>query len=276
MKKFSALIFFAFLLLPQAFISAQTNAGFVPANIWYSKDPFEEGDKIQIYTLVFNPDIRELSGNVSFFDKNTLLGKKSITVPPKGVKDISINWTVTAGDHTIFAKLENARFLVSTGKYEDVYLAENQTDSSERTVSKKVVPKKTIEESAPSDGAITEKIDQTLGSIEQTIAASTPKVLSVPILGTANALESARESMSSGIESKKEAVKGNIETLKKQESSKETKEGSKPSAVIKPLKYAELFLFTLLAFIFGHKIIFYGVLLVIFFYLLRYIYRLVL
>src|SRR3989338_5661631 len=44
-----------------------SNAGFVPGNIWYSLDPFLEGDKIKIYTLIFNPDPRELSGTVIFF-----------------------------------------------------------------------------------------------------------------------------------------------------------------------------------------------------------------
>jgi len=52
-----------------------SNAGFVPGNIWYSLDPFLEGDKIKIYTLIFNPDPRELSGTVVFFDNSVFLGK---------------------------------------------------------------------------------------------------------------------------------------------------------------------------------------------------------
>src|ERR1035437_2096929 len=101
-KKYILILSFLILILfPLYKISAQTsNVGFIPANIWYSKDPFEEGDKIKIYTLVFNPDSRELSGTVLFFDDTVFLGKQDFVVPAKGVKTISIDWTVIAGDHT--------------------------------------------------------------------------------------------------------------------------------------------------------------------------------
>ncbi len=138
LRKIGIILFLIFSLLPMEKISAQSpNTGFVQANLWYSKDPFEEGDKIKIYTFIFNPDARELSGIVVFFDKTVLLGKKEFTIPAKTANDVSIDWTVTAGDHTIFGKIENAKFLVSAGKYEEVYIAENETEKSSRTVSKK-------------------------------------------------------------------------------------------------------------------------------------------
>ena len=90
-KKFLIFLFLT-LLFPINKISAEiANVGFIPDNIWYSKDPFFEGDKIKIYTLIFNPDGRELSGTVSFFDKTILLGKKDFRVSGNGVKDISID-----------------------------------------------------------------------------------------------------------------------------------------------------------------------------------------
>ena len=115
-KKVSIVLFLIFSLFPIQKIFAQnSNTGFVPGNIWYSKDPFEEGDKIKIYTFIFNPDARELSGTVIFFDKTVLLGKKDFIILSKSANDISIDWTVTAGDHTIFGKIENAKFLISKG-----------------------------------------------------------------------------------------------------------------------------------------------------------------
>src|ERR1035437_1568488 len=142
MKKVAIVLFLILSIFPIYKIHAQTsNAGFVPSNIWYSKDPFEEGDKIKIYTLVFNPDSRELSGTVTFFDVNVFLGKQDFVVPAKGVKTISIDWTVIAGDHTIFGKIENAKFLVSKGKYEEIYLSENETEKSSRSVAKKIIIK---------------------------------------------------------------------------------------------------------------------------------------
>src|SRR3989338_8628539 len=144
LKKIGTILFLIFSLLPIQKIFAQdSNAGFVPGNIWYSQDPFEEGDKIKIYTLIFNPDERELSGTVIFFDSSVFLGKKDFTASAKGIKDVSIDWTATVGDHNIFGKIENSRFLVSGEKsertYEDVYLSGNETSKSSRRVNKKIV-----------------------------------------------------------------------------------------------------------------------------------------
>ena len=135
LKKVGIFLILIFSIVPIQSIFAQVpNVGFIPANIWYSKDPFQEGDKIKVYTLVYNPAERELSCTVIFFDNTTLLGTKNITVSAKSVKDASIDWTVTAGEHVIFAKIENAKFLISKDNYEEVYLAENKTEESKRSV----------------------------------------------------------------------------------------------------------------------------------------------
>jgi hypothetical protein len=275
-KKIGLLIAVLFLIVPILKISAQTNAGFVPANIWYSKDPFEEGDKIQIYTLIFNPDARELSGTVSFFDKSTLLGKKNVTVPPKGVKDISINWTATAGDHTIFAQIENTKFLVSSGKYEEVRLEENKTDESKRSVDKKIVEEKKNDtkdgEDAPFTEKVADKVDQTVSSITDKIAESTPSFISVPLIASANALEKLRTSVGGATEAKKTDIKADIQKL---DSVKKSDDGKKPSLVLKPWKYVELFFMTIFSFIFNHKFIYYILFFALLMWVLRYIYRLV-
>ena len=49
LKRIGIVLFLIFFLLPNHNLRAQdSNAGFVPGNIWYSQDPFEEGDKIKI------------------------------------------------------------------------------------------------------------------------------------------------------------------------------------------------------------------------------------
>ena len=137
MRKFFLIILIIFSILPLSKIDAQdTNVGFVKGNIWYSQDPFQEGDKIKIYTMIFNPDEREFSGTVVFFDNTILLGKKDFVLKGNGVMSIYINWTVNAGDHTIFAKIEKAKFLISEGKYEEVYIANNETERNSRNISK--------------------------------------------------------------------------------------------------------------------------------------------
>jgi len=284
LKKIGIVLFLVLFLFPLAKIQAETsNAGFIPANIWYSKDPFQEGDKIKIYTLIFNPDSRELSGTVNFFDKTVFLGKKDFKVPAKGVKDISIDWTATVGDHTIFGKIENAKFLVSKDKYEVAYLAKDETEQSKRTVSKKIIPKET---STDSNSELNTNNPGQIESIRNLIVEKTPDFIAKPISATAIAIEGFRESVGTASENKKQEIKVELKNL--DENSKivtdktaelennvtptnlQTKLVSEnKSSFLKPFKYVELFALTLASGIFNNKLIFYGILVVGIFLIFR-------
>lgn len=264
MKNFGIILLLIFSLLPLNKINAQTtNAGFIPSNIWYSKDPFEEGDKIKIYTLIFNPDTRELSGTVNFYDKTTLLGKKTFTVASKAVKDISIDWTVDAGNHNIFAKIEGAKFLISAGKYENIVLTENQTEESSRTISKKIVPKlpDTLENIA-TDGQISK--------VQNVILENTPDFIAKPIIGVVNSLEELRENAGTSSKNKKEEISNQIKALDNAEAPADPESNSK---LQKPLKYIELFFLTIFSIVLNNKWVFYITLALVIFFLIRFIWH---
>lgn len=267
-KKYIGIIIFLILFIfPIYKLSAQTtNAGFVQANIWYSKDPFEEGEKIQIYTLIFNPDLRELSGTVLFFDKTILLGKKNFTITAKAAKAISIDWTATIGDHKIFAKIENAKFLISAGKYEDVYLTENQTNESLRTVNKKIIPDPTAPKTTTTDGGQVQ-------NIEKFIIEKTPDFISKPMVLGAETMEGFRSSIRGALENKKGKVQTEIKILSENKTPEDAK--SKNNPVLKPFKYVELFIISFVSFILNNRFLFYGILIFVTFFLLRYLWRLI-
>ena len=244
-----------------------TNAGFVPGNIWYSIDPFSEGDKIKIYTMVFNPDSRELSGTVIFFDNGAFLDKKNFTAPPKGVKDISIDWTATVGDHIIFGKIENARFLVSKDKYEEVYLAESETSKSSRTVIKKIITK------VPDVTSNTESVIPVLESIkniERIIESKVPESVTKSVNITANTVDGLRSSMATMSKDKKEEVQNDIKVLNDTKTST-----ASTGKFIKPFKYVELFFLSFFSFILNNKFIFYSILIITVGLILRYIWNLI-
>ena len=223
LKKITTILFLIFSLLPIQKIFAQdSNTGFVSGNIWYSKDPFEEGDKIKIYTFIFNPDSRELSGTVIFFDKTVLLGKKDFTIPAKTANDVSIDWTVTAGGHIIFGKIENAKFLISEGKYEEVYLAENETERSSRAVSKKIISKETdmIKGAAP------------VSELKKIIEEKTPNFIAEPIVSTVSTLEEFRINTNIASDNKKEEIKSEIKILDAKKTT--SKENTKTNPFLKP------------------------------------------
>ena len=267
LKKIGIVLFLIFSLFPIQKIFAQdSNTGFVSGNIWYSKDPFEEGDKIKIYTFIFNPDSRELSGTVIFFDKTVLLGKKDFTLPTKTANDISIDWTITVGDHIVFAKIENAKFLVSKGKYEEVYLAENETEKSSRTVSKKITSKSESSNINPETTAGT-----TVSDIKKIIEEKTPNFIAEPIASTINTLEEFRINTNIASDNKKEEIKNEIKALDAKKNA--SQENVKTNPLLKPFKYVEVFLLAIFSLILNNKILFYGVLAIIVFFILRFIWK---
>ncbi|HNW71889.1 MAG TPA: hypothetical protein PKZ36_03290 [Candidatus Paceibacterota bacterium] len=274
-KKIIVFLFLIFSLFPLQKVFAETeNIGIIPANIWYSEDPFEEGQKVKIYTVVYNPSDKQLSGTVVFFDDDVFLGKKDFSVASKSIKDVSIDWTVTVGDHIIFAKIENAKFLISEGKYEEVYIAENKTEESKRTVSKKIDVKKSTSDT--SDSSI-------VSTVKNTIEENTPAVVTETANNVIEKLEDTREKAATYSDEKKQEVKKEIEVLKEKEAnsqnvSTDTKKDSEKvdssNKLLKPLKYLELFFLNLFSLIFNTKILFYIVLIAVVFLILRFIWNL--
>ncbi len=269
MKRIWLILLLILILLPFKINAQSSNAGFVPGNIWYSKDSLEEGDKIKIYTVLFNPDTREFSGTVIFFDKNTFLGKKNFTIGSRTVKDISIDWTVTVGDHTIFAKIENAKFLISSNKYEEVFLAGNQSEESKISINKKIIVK---DNTVDSNETILDRGSESIKNLGKMIEEKTPEIIAKPIIATASGIENFRENIGDASKNTKEAIKKEFESMKNTQNSEKTVENGKLST---PFKYIKLFFFSLISFIFNSKLIFYGLLLGIIFFLLRYLWHLI-
>ncbi len=259
-----------------SFAQNSSNAGFIPSNIWYSKDPFEEGDNIKIYTLVFNPDSRQLSGSVLFFDNDVLLGKKTFVAGASQVAQVGLSWKATLGDHVIFAKIENTKFLTSSGSSVDVYLAENESDKSKRTVNKKILNQVNDSISNAKDTAqsVATSADTQATSIADTIKEKTPDFIAKPILYVANGIESFRESTDNKISNTKDKIKADIQKIK--DSVNGTTANAKTSgknALSKPFEYVKLFFTAILSAILDFKILFYGLSALLLFFIFRFIWR---
>ena len=268
-KKFSLFLFLILFLFPTGKILAQTtNAGFVPGNIWYSEDPFSEGDKIKIYTLIFNPDTRKFSGTVDFFDNSTLLGTKAFNVGATSTEDIYINWTVTAGSHEIYGEIQNAKFLTANGTYVDANLTQTETSKSSRTVTAKVVTQNITNGINSVNGAFNSSINsiQNIGSTAKNII---PNVITQAFINTTNSIDGFRTNTSVMLQNAQDQTKNNINSLN---NTKDTSTSSINSNDFqKPFEYVALFFLTILSFIFKYKLLFYIVVILLILYVLRYI-----
>jgi len=272
-KKIGIILFLIFFFVPMGRLLAQTtNAGFVPGNIWYSEDPFSEGDKIKIYTLIFNPDTRKFSGTVDFFDNSTLLGTKNFNVAATSTEDIYISWTVTAGDHQIYGQIQNAKFLTSSGTYIDANLTQNQTSKSSRTVASKVVAQNINNGINTVDGTFNNALSsiQNLGNTAKNILPS-----SVPQLVTTvtNTLDGLRSNLETTVDNAQKQTQNNIDSFKNTKTS--STNSINTATIQEPFYYVGLYFLTILAFILKYKILFYGIIVVIALVVLRFIWNLI-
>jgi hypothetical protein len=127
------------------------NLGFIPSTlIWYSKDPFFAGDKIRIYSAVFNNSEYDFTGIVEFYDKGTLIGKSEFSVANGGgIRDVWIDWTAIKGSHKISARITNGKISSAEGASEEIVLDTIQTEESERVAEEIPVPVVKKEEAVP-------------------------------------------------------------------------------------------------------------------------------
>ena len=258
MKKFLIILSLVLFVQPSLlFAQSVSNVGLVEHTIWYSKDPFFEGDTIKIYTLLYNSGTSSVSGTVEFYDSETLLGKKDIIIPAQSPKDVSISWTVTTGNHSISAKFLNPTIVVG-GKTQPV--AVDNIISPEQ---KFFVPKKVLSESVPIDVAPTGT--GAFDSLAKKIEPYTPG----PVAKTISAIDSLRDTVTQKIKTSKDTAVEKVDTLKK---AYETKKDSL-TPTQRPLAYISLFFWTLFSFVFSNKIVFYGLWILVLFLIIRFFWR---
>ncbi|HEY4521883.1 MAG TPA: hypothetical protein VJH05_01950 [Candidatus Paceibacterota bacterium] len=134
-------IFFVFLLV-FLFLSqigyAQTktlkNIGFIQDNIWYSKDPFFEGDKIRIYTTVFNGSQYDFKGILEFWAGGKSIGKSNFSLISGAFQVLWADWVAEGGNKKIYASITEAKISLPGGAEEAIILENTKTGEIETFV----------------------------------------------------------------------------------------------------------------------------------------------
>jgi hypothetical protein len=270
---FFACVFALYVLLTFSVARAETPAttGFIPGQIWYSKEVLTEGDTVKIYTAVWNGDSNPLSIHVEFYDKNILLGARDIVVAPVQIEDVSVSWKVTSGDHSISAKITSSSLTVS-GKKQQIVL-DRATTTEDHTFVPLTVK---TSDGTPVLGstAIKTQVDKIALSIENAI----PKSIGTPISNTLNSFDAFRDTTYTQIVTSKNETKKRLDALEssptdaKESTIEEGTSSKSADATQKPIAYIKMFFLSVAAFIFGHKIVFYGIVVFLAFLVLRYLY----
>lgn len=268
-KIISSLVFiFALVLIPNTTRAADTNAGFIPAPIWFSATDLKAGDSITIYSVIYNESAKNLSGAAGFYDGDTLLGTKTITVSAHSTREVSVAWKVTVGDHAIRARFENVKSGTGTGTPETVLYSEtdparftiypdlSSNPFASKTETTTPAPTKTETTTTPSG-----KVEEAKGAIKDTA-------------GTAfSSIDSWRTNIADSLA---ESVKKATAELNKEGATTDPKSSTsteKKSFVSTPFTYVKLFFMKIGSFIFSHGSVFYGLIVLIIILFVRYLIR---
>ncbi len=267
------------LLIPGMLFAATPYTGFVEQPIWFSSDTFIEGETITVHTAVINGSDKTLAGTVEFFDAQTILGSRVISIPAKNIKQVSIDWKVTPGSHLISSRLRDLKI----GSDKSGYTAITASDA-EAVSSKKITVTKKISNQEGEESSDTEN-----GEDETLVDKYVPDDVVSFIEDATTGLEEFRTETAVVIAEKKEKAKEDVhviqEELKNTEPVESTIENTQNALQIpedssskdmlkKPLAFVSLFFYTLLDFIFKTKLLFYGILVFAGFSIVRYLFRL--
>lgn len=124
------LLFFPILLM--ATIENIDDAGFVPGPIWFSKYPVFVGDKVKIYTALYNNSDYKISGEIYFLNNKNEIGVVNFEMMANsGAKNISIDWIASQGEIEIEAEIKNVKIadgqevIVPNVDFENKQIAKN-------------------------------------------------------------------------------------------------------------------------------------------------------
>lgn len=273
MKKLSFIIsflLFGLIFLPN-FVFASSTSGFIPGQIWYSSENFVEGETVNIYTAVWNSGTNPLSVKIEFYDKNVILGTREVTLSPAELKSVYVPWRITLGDHTISAKIVSSSENIS-GTKEKITL-ENTKTSNDRQFVSVTVKNSEGESTSPASDAIKNQIEKTSNEIKSVV----PESVNSSVSSVTSDIDNFRSESYVKVSSAKSDVKDEISYLKEQKNSPTIEEKTQTKSNIEdsikePVAYIKLFLFSVVAFILGNKFVFYAVLILLIFFILKFIY----
>lgn len=256
------------------------NAGFVQSNIWYSKDPFYVGDKVRIYTVIFNGSAYDLTGAVEFLDNGTSLGKTNFSLSSSGrAQDLWIDWKATSGSHTITARLVNVIADGPNGK-QSVSLPGAETGKSERVVDLDPIAKEAqvkIEAQKVSDAHT-----QTLGKVNdalQAVNSTIPAPVKEAASSSMNTIERFRIGEGYQVRLAKEQKQKEITAIQAVEKLALTDKNKTVRSATdtmlntaeKPFAYVVLAILTVLQYFLEWQILFYGVSLYIIYRIIKWV-----
>lgn len=259
MKKYFLFLFILSLVCPFFFARAEiSNAlGFLPDEVWYSEETLKEGKTVDVYAGLWNGTDYLVNTKIEFYDKSTLLGSREVSVESKRLKEVLVSWKVTAGEHSISAKIISPKSVIA-GKEEDLKIKDNTTKNDRLNVS--VVIKDDKGEEVKATEALDGIVDKAGEKVNDILDEDVKEKISVSL----GAVEEYRLEKGEQIKEFEKEAEEKVEQIKSED---EDEQEGLTGAMIK------MYFWKIISFIFENKTVFYIVTIVLAFCVLRAIYR---
>jgi hypothetical protein len=184
------------------------------------------------------------------------------------LKGVFIPWKITSGDHEISAKIISSTVMIS-GKNEKVTLKQTTTSINKQFVS--VVVKNKDGDPVSETDVLKNQLDKASSTISNVV----PENVSTSLSNSFSAIDNLRSNTLTQVDAAKVATQKEIGQVLGTETKNinADKVSNVQDATKKPIAYIKLFLLSAASFILGNKIVFYGILVVLAFLIIRGIYR---
>lgn len=288
MKKYFTVIFFCFaILFPLVTLAAPLPAG-IQGRLWFSQDPLIAGETITVYALVYNSSDSVLDGMIVLYDGATSMNKKPFTIDAHGgSRVLSFPVLISGGTHSFYAVLSDVAMLRADGSTLGIspILSFATTSIEKRTAAKPTVESVTIASSSvpalvsaaqvlatTSAQVVGETLTQISGSAPVTVAAH-----ALPIIGgvetfRAHQAESSLERihvLENTLPVKFAATSSQGKIIKPSTWNYLTSGASTGEMFKTPFRYIQLFLLLLWNFMTAHIFVFYTLVLILLYKIVR-------
>lgn len=259
MKKYILFVLLPFLFCPFFNLRAEivNNLAFMPENVWYSGGELKDGEVVNIHTALWNGLDSKVIAKIDFYDSETLLGTRDLSVEPKNLSEVSISWRVTAGEHYISAKIVSPKSIVD-GVEKDVKVSSNKTKIDRQKIS--VVIKDQEGEEVKTKDALGGILGQAEEKVKDILNEDVEQKVSIGF----EAIEKYRLEKAEQVKGFEEEMKEKIDDIKSKD--EEDQEGLAGYNV-------KFYFWQIIHFIFANKIAFYVVSGLLLLFILRAIYR---
>ncbi len=244
-------------------IPAYATTGFVNSPIWISPEKPNEGQSVTLSAVFHNAETDTISGSILFYDENTLLSEKPITLRPDEVASVTTSFTISAGAHIFSAKTKNLSQISSTGSLEILTVPVATVELPPQFVPKAIVSTN----DGGTVGDVTKVLLKQVDKAQNAVLASVPSTTKKKIGTTASTVDNWRSNTADTFTSIRDGAKASLDQAKSPTKKVATKVAPKG-----PFTYLMYLLFSFLSFLFSSPFIFYLTGLLIVYFILRYLY----